>query len=59
MPAPPIMNCNDQNLEYHRRRIHARTADLSAWEGNRQAIGRSIGAAPINWASTRMTDPAC
>src|SRR5258708_5659676 len=35
-----------------RRRIHARTADVSAWGGYRRAIGRYIGGAPINCAPT-------
>jgi hypothetical protein len=35
-----------------RRRIHARTADVSAWGAHRQAIGRYIGGAPINCAPT-------
>src|SRR5207249_10539033 len=30
----------------------AHTADLSAWEGYRLSIGRSIGGAPINCAPT-------
>jgi len=35
-----MMNFNDQNRPLRRRRIHARTADLSAWGAHRRAIGR-------------------
>src|SRR5205807_346444 len=31
-----IMNFHDQNRPYRRRRIYARTADLSAWGGHRR-----------------------
>jgi len=36
----PMMYFNDQNRPLRRRRIHARTADLSAWGAHRQASGR-------------------
>jgi hypothetical protein len=47
-----MMNFNDQNRPFRRRCIYARIADLSAWGGHQQAIGRSIGGAPINCAPT-------
>jgi hypothetical protein len=38
---------------FRRRRIHARSADLSANGPSMRSPGRYIGGAPINWAPTR------
>jgi hypothetical protein len=48
-----FMNFNDQSRPLRRRCIHARSADVSAWGAHRRAIGRYIGAAPINCAPTK------
>src|SRR5260370_10493315 len=46
------MKFNDQDRPWRRRRIHARSADVSANGPSMCSPGRYIGAAPINWAPT-------
>src|SRR5258708_3169409 len=46
------MNFNDQNWPCRRRRIHARSADVSADSPSMRSPGRYIGGAPINCAPT-------
>jgi len=47
-----MMNFNDQNRPLRRRRIHARTADVSANGPSMCSPGRYIGGAPIHRAPT-------
>src|SRR5258707_14930025 len=47
-PPRPILNFHDQNRPLRRRRIHARSADVSADGPSMRSPGRYIGAAGMN-----------